>query len=155
MNAIALIGDLKPFQVLTIGMGLVLFLLTFEMIRRDLLRTAYALLWLASGLAVALIGLFPDAVNLLAKYTGMNYQTGMLFSVFGFVLLLMMQYSIIISRLSTRNKLLTQDVANLREQVRRLAVRIDSHGTAPSDPEPSPSRSPEAPGKAGESSDSR
>ncbi|MBN2583649.1 MAG: DUF2304 domain-containing protein [Planctomycetes bacterium] len=133
MNALASIGGLEPFQILTIGLGLVIFLLTFEMIRRDLLRTAYALLWLISGLAVALIGLFPDTVNLLQKYTGMTYQTGMLFCVFGFVLLLMMQYSIIISRLSARNKLLTQDLAILREQVRRLNERVNPESAAKPD----------------------
>jgi hypothetical protein len=144
MNTIAAIGGLEPFQILTLGLGLLIFLLTFEIIRRDLLRTAYALLWLASGIAVALIGLFPNVINLLQKYTGMTYQTGMLFSIFGFVLLLMMQYSIIISRLSARNKLLTQDVAILREQVRRLAARVgpdvlDVHSNKPADDQPSPS----------------
>ncbi|NIA21739.1 MAG: DUF2304 family protein [Anaerolineaceae bacterium] len=124
MNQLASIAGLAPFQILTIGLGLVIFILTFEMIRRDLLRTAYALLWLVIGLAIVFIGIFPDTVNLLQRYTSMTYQTAMLFLVFGFVLLLMMQFSIIISRLSARNKMLTQDVAILREQLRQVAERV-------------------------------
>ena len=124
MNHLSSIAGLAPFQILTIALGLVIFLLTFEMIRRDLLRTAYALLWLVIGLAIVLVGIFPDTLNLLKRYTGMEYQTAMLFLVFGFMLLLMMQFSIIISRLSARNKMLTQDVAILREQLRQVAERI-------------------------------
>jgi len=124
MNHLSSIAGLEPFQILTIGLGLVIFLLTFEMIRRDLLRTTYALLWLVIGLAIVLVGIFPDTVNLLQRYTTMTYQTAMLFLVFGFMLLLMMQFSIIISRLSARNKMLTQDVAILREKLRQVAERI-------------------------------
>ena len=130
MNQLGSIGGLEPFQIMTICLGAVVFLLTFEMIRRDLLRTAYALLWLAIGLAIVLVGIFPYTVNLLKRYAGMTPQGAMLFLVFGFMLLLMMQYSIIISRLSARNKMLTQDVAILREKLRQMAERIGGRKSA-------------------------
>jgi len=147
MNHLASIAGLEPFQILTICLGVVVFLLTFEMIRRDLLRTAYALLWLAIGLAIVFIGIFPDTLNRLQRYTSMTYQTAMLFLVFGFMLLLMMQYSIIISRLSARNKMLTQDVAILREKLRQVAERIggrESADRAPGSPTATSEDSPSA-----------
>ncbi len=147
MNHLASIAGLEPFQILTIALGLVIFLLTFEMIRRDLLRTAYALLWLVIGLAIVLVGIFPYTVDLLKRYTGMLPPTAMLFLVFGFMLLLMMQYSIIISRLSARNKMLTQDVAILREKLRQVAEHIggqESADRAPGSPTATSEDSPPA-----------
>jgi len=104
---------------LTVLLGGLICLVTVELIRRDLLRTAYALIWLASGLAVALIGIFSTGLfYLVQKY--MSYQTFILFCTLTFVMILMMQFSILISRLSDRNKRLTQDVAILQEELRRL-----------------------------------
>ena len=112
------LAPMVVIKVLTISLGLFIMLLTLEMIRRDLLRTAYALIWLLTGLVIAIVGLWPNFfLTALINLTGMNYQTAMLFIVFGFMLVLLMQYSIIISRLSNRNKHLAQDVAILRQQV--------------------------------------
>jgi len=117
-------GSPLTIKVLTVGLGAGICLLTLELTRRDLLRTAYALLWFLSGGVVIVIGLFPPILDLLQRLTGMTYQTAMLFCIFGFMLLLMMQFSIIISQLSHRNKNLTQDVAILREEMRQLADKV-------------------------------
>ncbi len=107
-------------QALTVLLGGLICVATVELIRRDLLRTAYALIWLAAGVAVALIGLFSSGFfYLVQKYTGMLYQTFILFCILSFAIILMMQFSILISRLSDRNKRLTQDVAILQEELRR------------------------------------
>ena len=124
MNPLAFqVTPLLTIQTLTISLGAVICLLTLELIRRDLLRLAYALVWLLSGAIVIVIGIFPSILDLLQQITGMNYQTAMLFCVFGFVLLLLMQYSIILSRLSLGNKVLTQEVALLREELRQAAEK--------------------------------
>ena len=107
-------------KALTMALGVAIVVLTVELIRRDLLRTAYALLWLLAGLVVIVVGIFPNVVGWLQRLTGMNYQTAMLFVIFGFVLLLLMQFSVIISRLSHRNKDLAQDLALLRQQLHGL-----------------------------------
>ena len=133
-------------KILTIGLGAAVCVLTIELIRRDLLRTAYAMLWLVSSLAVIAIGLFPGLLDRLQRFTGMNYQTAMLFVIFGFVLLLLMQYSIIISRLSNRNKHLAQDVALLRQEMDQLKTPAAA-GPAPSHEAPrGPARDAETPG---------
>jgi hypothetical protein len=104
----------------TVLLGGLICLATVELIRRDLLRTAYALIWLASGLAIALIGFFSSGFFFLVqKYSGMLYQTFILFCVLSFAIILLMQFSILISRLSDRNKRLTQDVAILQEELRQ------------------------------------
>ena len=114
-------GSLITIKALTLGLGLGIILLTVELIRRDLLRMSYALLWLASGAVVVFVGLFPSVLEGLGRLTGMNYHTAMQFCIFGFLLLLMMQFSIIISRLSHRHKLLAQELALLREDLRQLS----------------------------------
>ena len=122
---------------LVITLGAVICIITIDMIRRDLLRTAYALLWLLSGVVVIFIGVFPGSLQLLV-HTGMVYQTAMLFIVFAFMLVLMMQYSIIISRISNRNKHLAQDLAILREEMRRLTASSPAPSPRPSADRESP-----------------
>lgn len=123
-------------KALTISLGLIILLLTLELIRRDLLRTAYALIWLLTGLVITVVGLSPVFfLNALMNIKGMNYQTAMLSVIFIFMLALLMQYSIIISRLSSRNKHLTQDVAILRQQVDDLLASSTDHADQPRPPQ--------------------
>ena len=129
MNVLAAQGaSLLTVKALTVGLGAVVILFTVELIRRDLLRMSYALVWLTSGAVVMLVGLFPPLLGLLQRLTGMNYQTAMQFCIFGFLLLMLMQFSIIISRLSHRDKNLAQELALLREEVRRLSDKAGPAG---------------------------
>ena len=88
-----------------------------ELVRRRRLLERYALLWLFS--AIVLLGLRSGAALLeqLADAIGIAYPPNALFLVaFGFVLVLLLHFSLAVSRLSDQTKVLAQRLALLEER---------------------------------------
>ena len=100
--------------------------LVFELIRRRYLMERYALLWLLAGGTVLVLGLWKGLLTSLAHAFGIKSAPNLLFAVvFAFVLLMLVHFSITISRLSTQNKQLAQRVA-LLEHEHQLSAMPDS-----------------------------
>jgi len=92
--------------------------LIFELVRRRRLMERYALLWLAAGAIVLVLGLWQGLLTTLAHAVGIYYAPSALFAIaFLFVLVMLVHFSITISRLSDQNKILAQRLALLRERV--------------------------------------
>ena len=101
--------------------SIVIFVVIIELIRSGRLRERYALLWLATAAVILVFGLWRDLLNRLADALGIAYPPNALFVLaMGFVLLLLLHYSTVISRLSDRTTTLTQRLAILEERLREL-----------------------------------
>jgi hypothetical protein len=101
--------------------SLVIFAVVIELIRSGRLRERYALLWLATAAVILVFGLWRDLLNRLAEALGIAYPPNALFVLaMGFMLLLLLHYSTVISRLSDRTTTLTQRIAILEERIREL-----------------------------------
>ena len=117
-------------RIFLIALGLAFGLVTFEVVRRKLVRPEYALLWMAMSLVTMLIGLFPDVLVLVRRVTGMEYQSTVIIMVFFFVVCMFMNFSIIVSRQSGRIIQLTQEVALLRNRLDDVASTSASGAAA-------------------------
>ena len=97
-----------------------LVLVVLELIRSKRLRERYALLWLATGVALTILSAWRDGLNTIAGWLGVrSYPPAVLFAVGGlFVLAVLLHYSTVISRLSDQNVLLAQRLALLERDVR-------------------------------------
>jgi hypothetical protein len=97
-----------------------LVLVVLELIRSKRLRERYALLWLATGVALTVLSAWRDGLNTIAGWLGVrSYPPAVLFAVGGlFVLAVLLHYSTVISRLSDQNVLLAQRLALLERDVR-------------------------------------
>ncbi|MCC7107206.1 MAG: DUF2304 domain-containing protein [Chloroflexi bacterium] len=92
-----------------------LFLLIVDLVRRRKLREEYAWLWLLMGVAILLPTVFYDALVWLSQLIGAVVVTTTLFILaLLFVILICIQFSVRISRLTTQVKDLAQEVALLR-----------------------------------------
>ena len=112
---------MKQVEVIALLGALAWLALVIEMIRRRRLSEGYSLLWLLSGIALLVLTLWRDLLEVLARFMGIFYAPTALFVVaFGFVLLLMVQQSSVICELERRNSDLAQRVALLSLQVERL-----------------------------------
>ena len=101
--------------------SLVIFAVVIELIRTGRLRERYALLWLGTAIVILAFGLWRDGLNKLANALGIAYPPNALFVLaMAFVLLLLLHYSTVISRLSDRTTILTQRLAILEERLREL-----------------------------------
>lgn len=88
--------------------------LILEMVRRRQVAENYALLWLVTAVALFTLALWRELLDVLASVMGIFYPPAALFVIgFGFFLLIMLQFSVIITQLSRKNKELAQQVGIL------------------------------------------
>jgi hypothetical protein len=107
-------------QIITVCVALLLLITVLELVRRRRLLERYALLWLLSSLVLVGLAIWRGALDKIAEQLGVAYPPNALFIVaFGFVLWLLLHFSVAISRLSDQSKLLAQRLALLEERMRR------------------------------------
>lgn len=101
--------------------SLVLLLVVFELIRSRRLRERYALLWLLTGVVLVVLSAWRGGLNTIAGWLGVRgYPPAVLFAVgLLFVILVLLHYSTVISRLSDQNVMLAQRLALLEEKLNR------------------------------------
>jgi len=101
--------------VAVIGSALLFFFL-LELLRRRRLAEPYAILWLISSVVLLVLSVWNDLLAEVADGVGIRTPANALFAVaFGFVLVLLLSFSVVISRLSRENKILAQELARLNE----------------------------------------
>jgi hypothetical protein len=114
-------------QIISVLVSGGLFLFVFELVRRKRLLERYALLWLF-GMAVLLgLSVWSNLLNEVARAAGVQYGPSVLFAVaLAFVIVLLLHFSLVISRLTDQNKVLAQRVALLQRRVDALTgVLVD------------------------------
>jgi hypothetical protein len=128
--------------VAVIGTGLV-FVAVLELVRRRRLLERYALLWLFSAFALLALAAWRGLLSDLAHAVGIYYPPSALFVIaFGFILVLLLHFSVAVSKLADQNKVLAQRLAMLEEKQREaagaLADREGAGATVEEDEEASP-----------------
>lgn len=95
----------------------------FELIRRRHLMERYALLWLLAGMAVFVLAVWRGLLTTVSGWVGIYYPPAALFAAgFLFVLIMLLHFSITISRLSDQNKILAQRVALLQQRLEKTGA---------------------------------
>ncbi len=93
--------DVSRLQLLAILVTAGLFVLVFELVRRRRLLERYALLWLFASVVLLGLSIWRGLLEDLASAVGIFYAPSALFAVaFGFVLILLLHFSLVISRLA-------------------------------------------------------
>jgi hypothetical protein len=100
--------------------SILLILVVLELIRSRRLRERYALLWLVTGVVLLVLSAWRGGLNTIAGWVGVTgYPPAVLFAVATlFILVVLLHYSTVISRLSDQNSILAQRVALLEERAR-------------------------------------
>jgi Uncharacterized conserved protein (DUF2304) len=113
---------MTPLPV-SIGAAVASFLLlviVLELIRSRRLRERYALLWLLTGFVLLALSLWRDGLNTVAGWVGVTSYPPAILGAVGalFILVVLLHYSTVISRLSDQNTILAQRLALLEQQLR-------------------------------------
>jgi hypothetical protein len=97
-----------------------LLVVVLELIRSRRLRERYALLWLATGVVLLVLSIWRSGLNTIADWVGVTgYPPAVLFAVATlFILLVLLDYSTVISRLSDQNTVLAQRIGLLEQRLR-------------------------------------
>jgi hypothetical protein len=119
-------------QILLVVFTVVLFLLVLELVRRRKLLERYALLWLLCAGVLVALAVWRGLLESLANVVGIYYAPSALFVIaFGFVLVLLLNFSLVVSRLTDQNKLLAQHTGLLREEIELLRRDLTVDRTHP------------------------
>jgi hypothetical protein len=117
---------MRKVEIVMILGSVSLLLIVLELVRQRRLKEEYSLLWLLTAVVLLALSLWRSSLDLIAKLMGIFYPPTALFVIgFGFVLLLLLYFSTIISQLSGENNSLTQQIAILDWRVRQLEEQIN------------------------------
>ena len=90
----------------------------FELLRRKRLMERYALLWLFASAVLLALAVWKGLLSLIAHAIGIYYPPSALFVIaFGFILLMLLHFSLVISRLADQNKVLAQRLGLLQQRL--------------------------------------
>lgn len=104
-------------QILAIAVAFLVLVLIFDLVRKRRLREEYSWMWLLTGVLVMVAAFWYDFLRFLTWAIGAGQPTSTLFF-FGliFVILLCLQFSVRLSRLTGQVKNLAQEMAILRAE---------------------------------------
>ena len=114
-------------QAIAIAGAALLFFFVLELLRRRHLGEPYAILWLIASVVLLVLAVWKDLLDNLADAVGIATPANALFAVaFGFVLILLLAFSAVLSRLSRENRVLAQEIARLNNEVRGTPHAADT-----------------------------
>jgi hypothetical protein len=117
---------MTPLRVSLVGVvaSVLLILIVLELVRGRRLKERYALLWLATGAVLLVLSAWRGGLNTIAGWLGVtSYPPAVLFAVATlFILLVLLHYSTVISRLTDENVDLAQRIALLERRMERLSA---------------------------------
>jgi hypothetical protein len=114
---------------LVFAIGTLLFIL--ELVRRRRLREEYSLLWLMTALVLLVLSTSRPLLDMLANAIGIFYPPSALFAVaLLFVLLILLHFSTVITRLTQENKETAQQIALLRYELAQARRALEQRDDA-------------------------
>jgi hypothetical protein len=125
-------------QIVSILVTAGMFGVVFELLRRKRLMERYALLWLFASAVLLALALWKGLLTTVAHAIGIYYPPSALFVLaFGFILVMLLHFSLVISRLADQNKVLAQKLGILEQ---RLDERDAQEAAAEAEAEVEPER---------------
>ncbi len=104
----------------------ILLFVILELIRSRRLQERYALLWLLTGTVIFVFAVWRGLLSRVADLVGISYPPSALFIMAAFfVLLVLLHYSTVISKLSDQNRILAQRLGLLEHQLRESTEARD------------------------------
>jgi hypothetical protein len=114
--------DLSPkLQIAAIVATTFMLVVVFELVRQRRLMERYSLLWLTAATVLLLLSIFTGVLGWFSELIGIATPSNALFGIaIGFATLMLLHFSVTVSRLSNQNKVLAQKLAATEERLRRL-----------------------------------
>ena len=112
-------------QIVAVVAAGILLVGILELVRRRRLLERYALLWLFSAGALLALAAWKGLLEKVANAIGIFYPPSALFVIaFAFILVLLLHFSVAVSRLAEQSKVLAQRLALLEARSRDLEAHL-------------------------------
>ena len=116
---------MEKVQIFSLVAGLLILVGVVELVRRGRLKENYSVLWICTSVVIIFFAVFRHLIDYLGHLVGIYYSPSAFFLLaFFFLMLITLQFSVVISKLSERNKILTQEVALLKMKVGELESEV-------------------------------
>jgi hypothetical protein len=108
-------------QIVSFAGSVVFLAVILWSVRQKKLKEAYALLWILIGLVMLAVALWPNVLRVLSSLIGIMYPPATLFLLLlcG-VIVILFQYSLLLSRCQEKISRLTQEIAVLKNEIEKL-----------------------------------
>jgi hypothetical protein len=117
---------MEKIQIISIIASLIIFFVVVNLIRRRKLKTEYSLIWLAVSVTFVIFSFWRNGIDKLASLFGIAYAPSVLFIILLIgIILLLIEFSIIISKQAEHIKVLVQEMALLKQE---LEEKIEING---------------------------
>lgn len=114
--------------IFAVGASVLVLVFVLELVRQRRLREDYSLLWLFTALIMIVVSAWRDLLHSLSAAVGIAYPPNLLFLLAAlFILLILLYFSTVITRLTQENKEIAQQMALLRYEVERLREQGSGH----------------------------
>ncbi|MEK6673808.1 MAG: DUF2304 domain-containing protein [Nitrospirota bacterium] len=108
-------------RLLILGLGLVFFMIIFEMVRRKKFREELSVTWFIISIAIMASSVADKIIDPLARTLGIGYPPALIFIwVVFFLLLALLYFSLVISDLKGKVKELSQKIALIEHEISRI-----------------------------------
>jgi len=112
--------------IVALAVGTGMLFLVIELVRRRKLREEYSWLWLLTACVILLLTLWFDLLKWITHWIGAIVPSSTIFLfAFVFLIFISLHFSVVISKLTDRNKELAQRHALLELEVNELKKKID------------------------------
>ena len=116
-------------QIIALIATVAIFLLILELVRRRRLAERYALLWLLAAIAMLVLAIWTDGLDVIADLMGIQEPANAIFILaLGVIFVLLLHFSVATSRLAEETKILAQENARLDLELREARGEADHPG---------------------------
>jgi len=106
-------------QIIALVATLAIFLFVLDLVRRRRLAERYAIIWMTAALALLVLSVWTGGLDVIKDLMGIQEPANAIFILaFAVGFLLLLNFSVVSSRLGDETKVLAQEVARLDEELR-------------------------------------
>jgi hypothetical protein len=106
---------LERIQIISLISSILFLVFIFELIRRKKIKEAYAILWLIFGFIFIFFSIWKNGLDYISELVGIYYPPAFLFLLLIVaIILILVQFSIVISNQSDNIRQLTQEIALMK-----------------------------------------
>lgn len=114
----SIFSNIQKTQYIAIFVSIVLFFYILYLVRNKRIREEYSILWLLSSFVFIFFSIWREGLEFFAGLMGIAYPPAALFLLLLLaIFLILIEFSIIISRLTESNKILAQELSLLKEEL--------------------------------------
>lgn len=119
--------DINTIQYIAVAGSIGFFVFIIELVRKKNIKEEYSLLWIFFAIVFIVLSIWRGGLELIARLIGINYPPAALFLILLLaVILILIQFSVVISRLSENIKSIAQEMGILKMRFEDIQKKAKS-----------------------------